>query len=76
MQKKLLEGTDVESMLEKAENKEPEHQLPVRDVGSDNVPGGKKGDSAIVKLLEESETEKALQKAEGHAAAQHSDPEP
>ena len=54
-------------MLEKAEApKEPEHQI--KDLGNENVPGGKSGDSAIRKLLEEDETEKSLKKAEKHAA--------
>ena len=66
--KKLVEGTEVDSMLEKAETVEPEHQLPATDVGNDHVPGGTKGDSAIQKLLEEDETERALKKAESHAA--------
>lgn len=57
-------------MLEKAEKTEPQHQVPVTDTGSDHVPGGNKGDSAIKKLLEEDETEKALAKAESHADKQ------
>lgn len=58
----------MDNMLDKAEKVEsPDHQLPATDTGSDHVPGGAKGDSAIKKLLEEDETERALKKAEGHA---------